>query len=74
MAVESLRAKGKQSPSGEITTISAADHLNLTGIMVPGERVPAISGKVVEFRDGATIGADERATERMNVLPMRLAR
>jgi hypothetical protein len=26
--------------------------LNLVGILVPGERVPAISGKTVSFRDG----------------------
>jgi ATP-dependent Lhr-like helicase len=39
-------------PSGEIITISAADPLNLAGIVVPGERVPAISGKHVSFKDG----------------------
>jgi len=32
--------------------ICAADRLNLAGIVVPGERVPAISGKHVSFRDG----------------------
>src|SRR5215475_7136068 len=44
VAVESLRATRKLSPSGETVTISAADPLNLVGIIVPGERVPAISG------------------------------
>jgi ATP-dependent helicase Lhr and Lhr-like helicase len=62
VAVESLRAKRKQSPSGEVTTISAADPLNLIGIVVPGERVPANSGKVVAFRDGVAVEPDERAT------------
>ena len=52
VAVESLRATRKLPPSGETTTISAADPLNLVGILVPGERVPAISGKTVTFRDG----------------------
>jgi len=33
-------------------TISAADPLNLIGIVVPGERVPAISGRTLSFRDG----------------------
>jgi len=28
--------------------------LNLVGIIVPGERVPAISGKTITLRDGAT--------------------
>jgi ATP-dependent Lhr-like helicase len=53
IAVDSLRALRKQEPSGETITISAADPLNLVGIVVPGERVPAISGKFVTFRDGA---------------------
>ena len=74
VAVESLRAKRKQSPSGEVTTISAADPLNLIGIVVPGERVPANSGKVVAFRDGVAVEPDERAIGRANVLPMPLAR
>jgi ATP-dependent Lhr-like helicase len=52
VAVESVRAMRKLPPSGETITISAADPLNLVGILVPGERVPAISGKTVEFRDG----------------------
>jgi len=52
IAVESVRAMRKLSPSGETITISAADPLNLVGILVPGERVPAISGKTVAFRNG----------------------
>jgi ATP-dependent Lhr-like helicase len=55
IAVESLRAMKNTQPSGEIITISAADPLNLAGIVVPGERVPAISGKHVSFRDGALV-------------------
>jgi len=51
-AVESLRATRKLPPSGELVTISAADPLNLVGIIVPGERIPAISGRVVTYRDG----------------------
>jgi ATP-dependent Lhr-like helicase len=53
IAVESLRAMKNAQPSGETITISAADPLNLAGIIVPGERVPAISGKFVSFKDGA---------------------
>jgi len=55
IAVESLRAMKNIQPSGEIITISAADPLNLAGIIVPGERVPAISGKYVSFRDGVAV-------------------
>ncbi len=55
VAVESLRATRKLPPSGETVTLSAADPLNLVGILVPGERIPAISGRTVSFRDGVPI-------------------
>ena len=38
--------------AGERVVISAADPLNLVGIVVPGERIPAISGRSVTFKDG----------------------
>ncbi len=38
--------------SGERVVLSAADPLNLVGIVIPGERIPAISGRTVIFRDG----------------------
>src|SRR5882724_1278193 len=55
VAVESLRATRKQEPTGEGITLSAADPLNLVGVIVPGERVPAISGKFVTYRDGVAV-------------------
>jgi ATP-dependent Lhr-like helicase len=55
VAVESLRAARKMEPTGETLTLSAADPLNLIGILVPGERVPAISGKTIAFRDGVAV-------------------
>ena len=60
VAVESLRATRKLPPDGETITISAADPLNLVGIIVPGERVPAISGKTVTFRDGVAVQQADR--------------
>ncbi|HZT00447.1 MAG TPA: DEAD/DEAH box helicase [Terriglobales bacterium] len=70
VAVDSVRAMRKVPTANEIITISAADPLNLVGILVPGERVPAISGKTVTFRDGVaevparphTIAKDVAAT------------
>ncbi|HEV7521912.1 MAG TPA: DEAD/DEAH box helicase [Candidatus Angelobacter sp.] len=59
VAVESLRAMKTLPPTGEIITISAADPLNLAGIVVPGDRVPAISGKHVSFKDGALVDTPE---------------
>jgi ATP-dependent Lhr-like helicase len=55
VAVESLRATRRVGPTGEVVTVSAADPLNLVGIIVPGERVPAISGRTVSYRDGVGI-------------------
>ena len=55
VAVESLRAMRKLEPTGETLTLSAADPLNLVGILVPGDRVAAISGKSITFRDGVAL-------------------
>jgi ATP-dependent Lhr-like helicase len=52
VAVESVRAMRSLPLSGETITLSAADPLNVVGILVPGERVPAISGRTVSYRDG----------------------
>jgi ATP-dependent Lhr-like helicase len=65
VAVESLRATRKVPPSGEVVTISAADPLNLVGIIVPGERVPAISGRVVSYRDGVAIETEPNPQTRV---------
>jgi ATP-dependent Lhr-like helicase len=56
VAVESLRASRKLPLTGERITIAAADPLNLVGIIVTGERIPAISGRSVTFRDGVWEG------------------
>src|SRR5262249_3082892 len=58
IAVESVRAIRKLPPSGETVVVSAADPLNLVGILVPGDRVPAISGRVVSFRDGVAVSTE----------------
>jgi len=54
-AVESLRATRNLPPANEIVTVSAADPLNLVGILVPGERIAAISGNSVSYRDGVPV-------------------
>jgi len=55
VAVESVRAMRGLPLSGETITLSAADPLNVVGILVPGERVPAISGRTVSYRDGIAV-------------------
>jgi ATP-dependent Lhr-like helicase len=57
VAVDSVRALRKLDAATGTVTLSAADPLNLVGILVPGERVPAISGNSVSYRDGAAIPA-----------------
>jgi ATP-dependent helicase Lhr and Lhr-like helicase len=54
-AVESLRAGRTEPANGEVITVSAADPLNLAGILVPGERVAANSRQYVSFRDGVVV-------------------
>jgi ATP-dependent Lhr-like helicase len=60
VAVESLRAARKSQISGDIITVSAADPLNLVGVIVPGERVMAISGRHVSFKDGVAVEPETR--------------
>jgi ATP-dependent Lhr-like helicase len=57
-AVDSLRiarnqhaARASESP----IVVAAADPLNLAGILVPGERIPAIPGREVSFLNGAVV-------------------
>jgi ATP-dependent Lhr-like helicase len=60
LAVESLRAERRVEPSGETVDLSAADPLNLVGIIVPGDRVPAVSGRSITLRDGVPIAESPR--------------
>ena len=50
---DALRAVRKREPDGETVTISAADPLNLVGIVLPGSRVPAfVTNTVTYVEDG----------------------
>ena len=66
VAVESVRAMRNIPLTGEAVTVSAADPLNLVGILVPGERVPAISGRSVTYRDGVAQDAVAHSHEQSN--------
>ena len=55
-AVESLRATRRKSSDyaeEKPIAVAAADPLNLAGILVPGDRVPAIPGREVLFANGS---------------------
>ncbi|MDE2125663.1 MAG: DEAD/DEAH box helicase [Armatimonadetes bacterium] len=51
-AVESLRGIRRRPPNGQMVRIAAADPLNLSGIITPGERIAARSGSRILYRDG----------------------
>ena len=58
-AVESLRAVKKQEHNGQMVAVSACDPLNVVGILTPGDRVPAVLGNRVVFRDGVPVASLE---------------
>jgi ATP-dependent Lhr-like helicase len=51
-AVDSLRAARSRNCTATIA-VAAADPINLIGIVVPGDRVPAVPGKQVVYRNGS---------------------
>jgi ATP-dependent Lhr-like helicase len=57
-AVDSLRTARNQHAvraTEPAITVAAADPLNLAGILVPGDRIPAIPGRTVSFLNGVTV-------------------
>jgi ATP-dependent Lhr-like helicase len=71
-AVEDLRRTRRRPRDGERLRVSAADPLNLVGILTPGPRIPAIASRAILFHDGLPeeTGADGRgggaAAERLH--------
>jgi ATP-dependent Lhr-like helicase len=55
-AVALLRDVRRRAPTagegGPLVCVSAADPLNLVGTLLPGEKVPALAGNRIVFRDG----------------------
>jgi ATP-dependent helicase Lhr and Lhr-like helicase len=54
-AVNLLKAIRKQDKTAELTVLSAADPLNLTGIITPGERIASSSTQKLVYRDGIPV-------------------
>jgi ATP-dependent Lhr-like helicase len=54
-AIGALRAARKRPADGTLVSLSAADPLNLAGIVTPGARVAALAGNRVLLCDGAPI-------------------
>jgi ATP-dependent Lhr-like helicase len=58
-AVERLREVRRAGPDGRLITISAADPLNLTGVLTTGDRIRAITSTRIAYRDGIAVAALE---------------
>jgi ATP-dependent Lhr-like helicase len=58
-AIGLLRSIRKTSPQGELITLSAADPLNLQGILTPGPRIAALTANRILFRYGLPMAALE---------------
>ena len=59
-AVDLLRRERKREPSEEEIRVSAADPMNLAGILTPGPRVPAGHTRWLIYRGGLPIAVIER--------------
>ncbi len=57
-AVGLLREVRRRRADGELVTISAADPLNLLGIVLAGTRVPARPGNRIVLRDGVPVAVE----------------
>ena len=58
-AVERLREIRRTAADGRLLAISAADPLNLTGIVTPGERIRAAARTRIAYRDGVPLAVLE---------------
>jgi ATP-dependent Lhr-like helicase len=58
-AVSELRDVRRMRPDGRLVTLSAADPLNLAGIVTPGDRVAAMLGTRMVYRDGVPLSVLE---------------
>ncbi|MCU1229006.1 MAG: box helicase domain protein [Acidobacteria bacterium] len=58
-AVEKLREIRRTAPDGQLVVISAADPLNLIGILTTAERIRAIPSTRIAFRDGIAVSVME---------------
>jgi ATP-dependent helicase Lhr and Lhr-like helicase len=55
-AVRELRELRNETETRELVILSAADPLNLTGILGPGARIPAVTGNQVAYLNGELVG------------------
>jgi ATP-dependent Lhr-like helicase len=63
-AVGQLRSIRRLQGGSQLIGLSAADPLNLTGIITPGERIPGLTSNRILYRDGVPILAREAGAVR----------
>jgi ATP-dependent Lhr-like helicase len=54
-ALALLREVRKRAHDGQYVSVCAADPLNIVGTVLPGEKVPALAGNRLAFRDGVCV-------------------
>ncbi|MGH2349409.1 MAG: hypothetical protein ACRDFT_08100, partial [bacterium] len=54
-AVEAMRAVRRTGEDAATVVVSAADPMNLVGIILPGARISPFSGQAIAYRDGVPI-------------------
>jgi ATP-dependent Lhr-like helicase len=76
-AVQMLRDTRRAPLTDEWVAVSGADPLNLVGILLPGGKIPALTGNRILYRDGAAVGAlvggELQWLDRMDIETTRIA-
>ncbi|MFP3710578.1 hypothetical protein SB783_42115, partial [Paraburkholderia sp. SIMBA_009] len=56
-AIPILRELRRRPGDGQYVCVTGADPLNLAGTLLPGDKVPALTGNRVLFRDGVPVAS-----------------
>jgi ATP-dependent Lhr-like helicase len=66
-AVEALRAVRRKPNEMDSAIVTAADSLNLVGILLPGSRLSPFSGKVIAYRAGIPVATGDLGSVRSHL-------
>jgi ATP-dependent Lhr-like helicase len=61
-AYEQLRSVAGKTAEGHVVRLSAADPLNLTGVILPGPRIPAVRTRTIVIADGVVTDGSTTAS------------
>ncbi len=68
-AAEQLRSVARRPGDGVVVQLSAADPLNLTGVILPGPRIPAQHARTVSLKDGVLEQPEAEPVAQPGALP-----